>query len=258
MAIVLTRGLLERLIPDEIVEPIPEPELEGFVAGLLDDVEGDDRAIGAALFTMASDLTAPPTIGLDPDVDAAAAEHAGQTAVPDPDFGVEVAAAEASDFELARLAGELPPDESNPDLPPVNDRGDRFDGEDPIDYAWLREQIGSLWGSLSGFRDLIARLPGPGGGGSPGPGPGPGPGAGPGGGPAPQPSPGPGPGPAPPPVTTVPPRDPGTPPPVLVPVPGDEEAPAPEPPPSDEPPPVSDGGPVWDEDDPRYWKYNDV
>lgn len=108
--------------------------IEEFAASRVRDLDGIDDRIGANVRLMADDLDGDAEIEPFGDLDDAAAEHTSQTSEPDPDLAHEAAVAQAGSDALARLAGELPPDDTPPLEPTVNLGGDGFEGVD-VDYG---------------------------------------------------------------------------------------------------------------------------
>ena len=126
----LAPGPLQHLDRDELLEPIPDPTLETFVAARLADLTGADSAIASAVRTMGAALDDGRDAAFDLSLGAAIAAHGAAAAEPDPEFAIDLAAAAATDLELGALAGDLPPDGSSPDLPDVETQDSEFVGAD--------------------------------------------------------------------------------------------------------------------------------
>lgn len=107
--------------------------IEEFVAARVGDIDGVDARIEANIRLMADDLDGDAEIDPFGELDEAAAEHARQTGEPDPNFAHDVAVARSGNEALARLASELPPDDTPPLEATVDFGGDGFEGID-VDY----------------------------------------------------------------------------------------------------------------------------
>jgi hypothetical protein len=167
----LDPGPLTHLDADRLLEPVPSPDLESFVASRLGAVSSGIGVLSRALDAMGADLAAFDADALTAPLDAAIAAHEGAAAAPLPDFARDVSHVDGTQGELDALAGQLPPDTGAPEEPgDIIDQGDRFDSAEPIDLEALQRQFDDIWRAM-GQISTGGGGPGPGGGGDPGGGP---------------------------------------------------------------------------------------
>lgn len=123
----LEPGPVDHLVPAELLAPIPEGTLTGFVAGGLADLGGVDAALGAAQSTIGDALANGPGAGFGAEIDEAAVAHASHAGAPPVSVSGEVAVAQAEADALAGMAGGLPPDGAPLDPPQASQPSDVFD-----------------------------------------------------------------------------------------------------------------------------------
>lgn len=124
-------GPLTFLDPERTLPPRLTFGFETLATQTAGQVDGGVVRLAIAAATMASDLNASPTAGLDGPLDQAAAEQASQVGTPEPGLASQAGAADDLGDELDFNAANFPPENVRPPSPRVpRNATAAFDGVD--------------------------------------------------------------------------------------------------------------------------------